>query len=258
MLYALLSPAKKLDFGPAPHKLKATSPALLTETVVLAKRAKEYSAADLKRLMDLSPKLAELNYQRFQAFDPKNNQGTKPAIYAFNGDVYMGFESKSLTPDDIVFAQSHIGILSGLYGLLRPLDAIQPYRLEMGTSVNTARGEDLYDFWREKLTTHLNGVLAKMKDPVVVNLASDEYWSAVDTKELKAPVVQCVFKEVKSGQAKVISFLAKKARGLMARYIAQERVETPESLKKFTAGGYAFDAKTSTDKVFVFTRKAKS
>lgn len=257
MLYALLSPAKKLDFAPLPTDAKATAPALMGQAGTLAKRAKKYTANDLKRLMDLSPKLADLNYRRFQAFDLKNGGETKPAIYAFNGDVYVGLDAKTLSAADIKYAQEHIGILSGLYGLLRPLDAIQPYRLEMGTAVNTDAGEDLYDYWQETLTAHLNGIAAKLKKPVIVNLASEEYWSAVDAKNLKAPVVQCVFKEAKDGQARIVSFFAKKARGLMARYIVQERIETPEGLKAFNTAGYAFAPKASSDAVYVFTRKAK-
>jgi hypothetical protein len=257
MLYALISPAKKLDFAPAPDGVKATQPALLDKVQPLVKRVKKYTANDLKRLMDLSQKLADLNYQRFQAFDVKNASDAKAAIYAFAGDVYMGFEAKSLSLADIKYAQDHVGILSGLYGLLRPLDAIQPYRLEMGTAVDTDAGEDLYDYWRKDVTAHLNAVTAKMKNATIVNLASEEYWSVVDKKALKAPVVQCTFKEVKDGQAKIISFLAKKARGMMARYITQDRIETVDGLKKFKAGGYAFDAKASTDAIFVFCRKAK-
>ncbi|MBL8631024.1 MAG: peroxide stress protein YaaA [Rhodospirillaceae bacterium] len=257
MLYALISPAKKLDFAPAPEGVKATAPALLPKAQALIKRVKKYTAGDLKRLMDLSPKLAELNYQRFQAFTPQNDEGTKAAIYAFAGDVYMGFDAKTLSAADIKYAQDHIGILSGLYGLLRPLDAIQPYRLEMGTSVDTDAGEDLYDYWRESVTAHLNAITAKLKNATVVNLASDEYWSAVNKKGLKAPIVQCAFKEVKAGQAKVISFMAKKARGMMARYIAEQRVESVDGLKAFTSGGYAYDAKASTGDILVFTRKAK-
>ncbi len=257
MLFALLSPAKKLDFAPAPVGIKATTPELLTAANTMAARAKKYSAADLKRLMDISDKLATLNYERFQAFDLEHARDAKPAIYAFNGDVYLGFESKTLSAEDIKYAQRHIGILSGLYGLLRPLDAMQPYRLEMGTAVDTDKGEDLYDYWRGPLTQHLNTMLAKAKAPTIVNLASDEYWSAVDTKALKVPVVQCAFKEIKNGKASIVSFFAKKARGMMARYIVQQRVDAPEGLKAFTAGGYAFDAKASNAKVFVFARKAK-
>ena len=256
MLYALLSPAKKLDFGPAPLPVTATTPALLAATAPLVTRVKTYTATDLKRLMDLSDKLATLNFARFQAFDIKNARDTKPAIYAFNGDVYLGLQAKTLSADDVKFAQLHIGIISGLYGLLRPLDSMQPYRLEMGTSVDTERGENLYDYWRAPLTKHLNALLAKAKNPTVVNLASEEYWSAIDAKALQAPVVQCVFKEIKNGKASIVSFLAKKARGQMARFIVDNRVETPEGLKSFATGGYAFNARASTESTYVFARKA--
>jgi cytoplasmic iron level regulating protein YaaA (DUF328/UPF0246 family) len=254
MLYALLSPAKKLDFGPSHLAVKATAPALMADAAPLAHRAKKYSAAELKRLMEISDKLAKLNHERFQAFDLINARETKPALFAFNGDVYLGLDAKSLSTADVTYAQEHIGILSGLYGLLRPLDAIQAYRLEMGTSVDTDRGEDLYDYWREAVTARLNTIA---KGATVVNLASEEYWGVVDTKKLKSPVVQCVFKEIKNGKAAVISFLAKKARGMMARYIVQHRVETPAGLKKFDSAGYAFDAKASDEKMYVFSRKMK-
>ena len=259
MLLALLSPAKRLDFESednlvATGALKATTPALTADTTELAARAKRYSARDLGRLMDISPALAALNFARFQAFD---TAATRAAIYAFAGDVYQGFDAASLTKDDIVFAQKHVGILSGLYGLLRPLDAIAPYRLEMGTRVNTARGKDLYDFWRPTVTAHINGLTAKMKAPAVVNLASVEYWSVVDEKALAAPVVHAVFKEIKGAKAQVVSFLAKKARGLMARYIVENRVDAAEGLKHFDTDGYGFDAKTSTADTWVFSRKSK-
>jgi uncharacterized protein len=257
MLYALLSPAKKLDFAPAPAGLKATAPELLTTAKPLIKRVKSYAASDIKRLMDLSDKLATLNFERFQAFDLANATGAKPAIYAFNGDVYLGFDAKSLPAADITYAQKHIGILSGLYGLLRPLDAIQPYRLEMGTAVDTDAGEDLYDYWRAAITKHLNTIIGDTKGATIINLASEEYWSAVDAKALKAPVIQCVFKEIKNGKATIVSFLAKKARGMMARYIVENRVETPKGLQGFASGGYRYDPKASDDKHYVFARKAK-
>jgi uncharacterized protein len=257
MLLALLSPAKKLDFGPAPSFAKPTQPALMKDTAVLAARAKAFTRQDLQRLMDLSPKLADLNYQRFQSFDADGDGDTKPAIYAFNGDVYLGFQAKTLDKSDIAFAQKHVAILSGLYGLLRPLDAIQPYRLEMGSRVDTARGKDLYAFWREDLTAHLNTVTAKMKSPTIINLASGEYWGAVDEKNLHAPVVHAAFKEIKNGKATIVSFLAKKARGLMARYIVQNRLTKPDDIKAFDIDGYAFDPKTSDKSVWVFSRKAK-
>ncbi len=256
MLFALLSPAKKLDFAPAPDFAAATQPALMDHAARMAARAKLLSRGQLARLMDISPKLAELNFERFQNFDPANVLGAKPAVYAFAGDVYVGLNAKTLSKDDIEFAQAHIGILSGLYGLLRPLDAIQPYRLEMGSAVKNERGKDLYAFWRASLTARLNDVTAQMKQPTIVNLASEEYWSAVDRKALTAPVIQATFKEIKNGKAGIVSFLAKKARGLMARHIIQHRIDQPEALKTFDAAGYRFDAKASKDDVWVFSRKA--
>lgn len=257
MLLALLSPAKRLDFAPPPDFAKPTQPGLLKDTAILAARGKTLTRADLRRLMDISPKLAELNFERFQSFDAKNKAGTKPAIFAFAGDVYMGFDAKTLSAADIAFAQDHVAILSGLYGVLRPLDAIQPYRLEMGTRLKNERGADLYAFWNESVAAYLNRLTAPMKDPTFVNLASDEYWSAVDESALAAPIVQPVFKEIKNGKAQIVSFMAKKARGLMARYIVQHRLAKPEDLKRFDTAGYAFDAKASQGAQWVFSRKAK-
>ncbi len=257
MLFALLSPAKKLDFNPAPDFVTATTPALLQDTALMASRAKELSRAQLARLMDISPKLADLNYQRFQSFDPANARDTKAAIYAFAGDVYLGFDAKSLSKDDIAFAQKHVGIISGLYGLLRSLDAIQPYRLEMGSSLKNVRGKDLYAFWRENLTAHINALTAAAKDITLINLASAEYWSAVNAKALTAPVITAAFKEVKGGKASIVSFLAKKARGMMARYIVQHRLTAPDQIKAFDVDGYTFDPRTSTADTWVFSRPAK-
>lgn len=257
MLLALLSPAKRLDFTPPPAFAKSTQPGLLKDVAVLAARTKTLSRADLRRLMDISAKLAELNFDRFQSFDPKNKSGTKPAIFAFAGDVYMGFNATTLSASDVAFAQRHIGILSGLYGVLRPLDAIQPYRLEMGTRVKTERGADLYAFWRASAAAYLNELTAEMKDPTIVNLASEEYWAVIDESALRAPVIQPMFKEVKSGKAQIVSFFAKKARGLMARYIVEHRLTKPEDLKRFDTAGYTFDAMASHETQWVFTRKAK-
>lgn len=256
MLLALLSPAKRLDFESddnlvAEGSIKATKPALGADATLLAARAKRFSARDLQRLMDISPALATLNHARFQAFARAR---TRAAIYAFAGDVYQGFDAATLSKDDIIFAQKHVGILSGLYGVLRPLDAIAPYRLEMGARVDTERGNDLYDFWRAAVTTRLNAATAKMKDPVIVNLASVEYWSVVDEKALTAPVVSPVFKEIKVGKAQIVSFMAKKARGLMARYIVENRVATADGLKHFDVAGYRFDPKASTADAWIFTR----
>jgi uncharacterized protein len=257
MLLALLSPAKRLDFSPPPAFAKATQPGLLRDTALLAARGKTLSRADLRRLMDISAKLADLNYERFQSFDPKNKAEAKPAIFAFAGDVYMGFDARTLSAADIAFAQSHVAILSGLYGVLRPLDAIQPYRLEMGTRLKTERGADLHAFWRGSVAAYINELTAALREPTIVNLASEEYWGAIDEPVLTAPVVQPVFKEIKGGKAQIVSFLAKKARGMMARYIVQHRLTAPEQLKRFDTAGYAFDAKASTGPQLVFSRKAK-
>lgn len=256
MLLALLSPAKKLAFGSTPKFVHTTTPALLDDTAILAALAKSFTRDDLRRLMDLSPALADLNYQRFQSFDPVHAGEAHPAIYAFAGDVYVGFDAQSLEKDDLTFAQKHIAIISGLYGYLRPLDAIQPYRLEMGSKVRTARGKDLYAFWREPLTNHVNAIAEKLKNPTIINLASTEYWSALDTKALRTPALQVVFREIKGGKASVVSFLAKKARGLMARYIVQHRLKEPKDLKNFNAAGYCFDRKASSESVWVFSREA--
>ncbi|MGE4064030.1 MAG: peroxide stress protein YaaA [Rhodospirillaceae bacterium] len=257
MLLALLSPAKRLDFSPPPSFANASQPALLKDTALLAAHSKLLSRADLRRLMEISAKLADLNYERFQSFDPKNRTNVKPAIFAFAGDVYMGFDAKTLNADDVAFTQRHIAILSGLYGVLRPLDAIQPYRLEMGTRLRTERGSDLYAFWRASVARYINQLTAALTAPTIVNLASDEYWSAVDVDALEAPVVQPVFKEIKAGKARIVSFLAKKARGMMARFIVQQRLTTPEDLKRFATDGYAFDPKASQGAQLVFTRKSR-
>jgi len=257
MLFALLSPAKKLDFAPlSAPSVRATMPALLKGTAELAARAKRFTRDDLRRLMDISPALADLNYQRFQNFDPANDRETKPAIYAFNGDVYAGLDAKSLSRGDIAFAQKHLAIISGLYGLLRPLDAIQPYRLEMGSKVDTARGPNLYAFWRGELTAHVNAVTDKLKNPTIVNLASAEYWGALDEHALGPRVIQPVFKEIKGGKSSVVSFLAKKARGMMARYLVQHRLTKAEDLKRFDTEGYSFDPKASDAGIWTFSRKA--
>ena len=257
MLLALLSPAKRLDFSPPPAFAKPPQPGLLQDTAKLAARGKKLSRTELRRLMDISPKLADLNYERFQSFDVKNKAETKPAIFAFAGDVYVGLDAKTLGAADIAFAQQHVAVLSGLYGLLRPLDSIQPYRLEMGTRLKNERGADLYDFWRKSIAAYINDLTSTMTDPTIVNLASDEYWSAVDENALRAPVIQAVFKEIKGAKAQTVSFLAKKARGMMARYIVQRRLTSADELKQFDTAGYAYDAKSSTTSLMVFSRKAK-
>lgn len=252
MLFAVLSPAKRLDFSPAPAFARPSTPALLDKTAVVVARAKKLTRGQIAKLMDISAKLAELNFERFQKFDPAGGTG-KPAIYAFAGDVYMGFDAKTLSEKDIAFAQEHIGIISGLYGLLRPLDAIQPYRLEMGSALKNERGKDLHAFWRKSLTDHIN-TRTSQKGTTIVNLASQEYWGAVDEKALKAPVLSIHFKEIKNGKASIVAFFAKKARGMMARHIAEKRLTKPEQLKTFDTGGYRFDASVSDAAQWVFSR----
>jgi len=254
-MLAVLSPAKKLDFERAVAPLPPTEPVLAGDTVQLAKRVRKLKRQDIARLMGLSEALSELNYQRFQSFlDAPEGDAARPAALAFAGDTYVGLDAPSLSADDLTYAQQHLRILSGLYGLLRPLDRIQPYRLEMGTRLDTRRGADLYAFWGDRIAQALNDVFAGQEVPVLVNLASNEYFKAVDRKALKAPVLTCVFQEIRDGQAKVISFLAKRARGSMARYMITNRIDRPEGLKDFTTDGYRFQPDQSDQATFVFSR----
>lgn len=240
-MICLLSPAKTLDFSPVDGALACTRPDFLGDTSRLVKRARELDHGDLRELMGISDKLAELNHQRFREFKLRpGEQDGKPAALAFQGDVYQGLDAASLAPEDLAYAQEHVRILSGLYGVLRPLDRIQPYRLEMGSRLENERGKDLYAFWGDKLARAIDKELKGRAVPVVVNLASGEYFKAVDRKKLKARVVTPVFKEIKDGQAKVISFVAKRSRGMMARWLVQERIEDPEQIKDFDLGGYRF------------------
>ncbi len=255
MLYALISPAKRLDFKPQPG-IKTTQPALLKDTAILAERTRALSKTQIQKLMEISPALAQLNYDRYQTFDPANKIETKAAIYTFAGDVYMGLVAKTMSKEDVAYAQDHLGILSGLYGLLRPLDAIQAYRLEMGSELKNVRGKNLHAFWRERLTEHLNAMVGKLKNPTIVNLASAEYFGAVDASALKAPVIAANFVEIKNGKVSAPTFFLKKARGMMARAIVENRWEKPEQMKAFDTAGYEYDEKRSTDQMMVFSRSA--
>jgi cytoplasmic iron level regulating protein YaaA (DUF328/UPF0246 family) len=208
--------------------------------------------------MDLSDNLAALNVARYEAWRPKFTvKNSKQAVLAFNGDVYDGLDAKSLKPKDLEWAQDHVCILSGLYGVLRPLDWMQPYRLEMGTALTNLRGKNLYQFWGSSIAQHLNAQLAKDKSPVVINLASQEYFKAVDQKVLKARVIECVFEDYKGGKYKVISFFAKRARGLLARYAIQKHIQNPEKLKDFDLDGYAYEDSVSDVNRWVFRRREK-
>jgi cytoplasmic iron level regulating protein YaaA (DUF328/UPF0246 family) len=248
----VLSPAKNLSFDGAPAA-PLTTPELKDDIAELDRVTRKLRKADLKRLMTLSDSLAELNYARFQAFDPTCDDGVQ-AVFAFNGDVYQGLQARTLDRPSLAWGQAHLRILSGLYGVLRPLDAIQPYRLEMGVRLKTRRGQNLYQFWQTRVTDHLNSALAGQENPVLVNLASQEYFGAIDSAGLEAPVVTCHFREDKGNESRVISFYAKKARGLMVRFAIDQRVDRPADLKAFDIGGYRFDAALSTDQDWVFRR----
>jgi cytoplasmic iron level regulating protein YaaA (DUF328/UPF0246 family) len=253
MLY-LLSPAKSLDYESEAPSLRATMPRFLDQSSELAAILKKMKPADLEALMGISGKLAELNAARFEHWraDYGKPEG-RQAILAFTGDVYQGLAVDEWDKEDFSEAQKSIRILSGLYGILRPLDLMLPYRLEMGTKLANERGPNLYRFWGSLLTDSLNKEL-KGKDDAVVNLASNEYFSAVQAKDLKSPVITPVFKDWKNGQYKVVSFYAKKARGMMAAWAVRKGIKTPAGLKRFKGGGYAYDKSLSDDANLVFTR----
>ena len=249
----VLSPAKALDFTAPAKAAPLTLPQLTSDTAELAKAARRLTAADLRRLMSLSDNLAKLNRERFQAFDPASEDGLQ-AAFAFNGDVYAGLRARELDRKALSWAQKHVRILSGLYGLLRPLDAIQPYRLEMGTRLKTKRGQSLYDFWGDRIAQALNEDAQGHKDKTLVNCASGEYFGAVDLRALKLPVLTCRFLEEKDGEARIISFFAKKARGLLARYAIDNRIGHARDLKAFDAAGYSFAPSLSSEAEYTFIR----
>jgi len=252
----LLSPAKSLDYDTPAGDVPHTQPLFTKHSTELIAILRQKSPQDIAGLMDLSDALSGLNVARYQAWSPKfSARNSKQAVLAFNGDVYEGLDAKTLKAEDLAWAQEHVCILSGLYGVLRPLDWMQPYRLEMGTALENPKGKNLYKFWGSQIADYLNERLSGDKHPVVVNLASQEYFKAVDTKALKARVIECVFEDWKGGKYKIISFLAKRARGLMARYAATKHVTTPKQLEKFNLEGYAYEAAASEPDRLVFRRK---
>jgi len=254
-MLTLLSPAKKLNMAPAETGVPITKPRLRDDTRELATVAKTQTAEDLKRLMHISDNLASMNFERFQVFNLNNRSNSaKPAGLAFDGDVYWGLEADSLSEDTLSYAQDHLRILSGLYGVLRPMDAIQPYRLEMGTKMANGRGKSLYEFWGARIAKRLKLDLAGHADTTVVNLASNEYFKAVDTKALGKTVIGAKFLNVKDGESRSLMYYAKHARGAMARWIMENRVDRADGLKDFNAGGYTLDATASTDSELVFSR----
>jgi cytoplasmic iron level regulating protein YaaA (DUF328/UPF0246 family) len=250
-----LSPAKTLDFDSMPPVQETTEPDFIKESKVLIKEAKNLQPDEISSLMGISEKLGVLNWERFQTWKYPFPEGkAKQAVFAFKGDVYTGLEAEKLSAEGLAYAQQHIRILSGLYGILRPLDRILPYRLEMGTGFKNERGKNLYEFWGDRLTDKLNNELKDDDAPVLVNLASNEYFKAVKTKKLKARIITPVFKDLKNGQYKIISFYAKKARGLMAAYISENQIDEPEMIKAFDTAGYVFNPDLSQEDTWVFTR----
>jgi hypothetical protein len=251
----LLSPAKSLDYASALPPVKASEPQFVPQSTELISTLKKKTNKQIAELMDLSDALAQLNVDRYKAWSPKFTEANaRPAVLAFNGDVYEGLDAKSLKPKDLQWAQDHVAILSGLYGVLRPLDLMQPYRLEMGTALKHGKANNLYQFWGAQIAEHLNQQLSHSKDPVIVNLASQEYFKAVDRKALQARVIECVFQDFKNGHYKIISFFAKRARGLMARYAIQHQVKTPQALQSFDSEGYRFTPDASNEDTLVFRR----
>ena len=252
-MLVVVSPAKSLDMDPV--DIAATAPDFQDDAVRLSKTARNLSLKDLKGLMSISDDLARLNRDRFQAFAAEPSADvTKPAALAFNGDTYQGLEAKTLTEDDLVWAQDHLRILSGLYGLLRPLDAIQPYRLEMGSRLKTRRGISLYDYWGGTIAKALNVQAAAVQTGTLVNCASQEYFGAADNKALNLRVITPVFMEVKDDKPRIVSFFAKRARGAMARYMVENRATEPDDIKSFASGGYAYDPDLSAGDKWVFLR----
>ena len=254
-MLTVLSPAKTLDYETAPITQSATLPRFMDQSALLVEDARGLNPDDIRALMGVSKQIAHLNHERFMNWQSEStSDNAKQAVLAFKGDVYTGLQAETLSEDDLDFAQTRLRILSGLYGLLRPLDLMQPYRLEMGLKFTNQRGKNLYEFWGEQLTDTLNADLVSAKTEVLINLASNEYFKAVKPKLLNADIITPQFKDLKNGQYKMISFFAKKARGLMARYIIDNRITEPEALKSFSEAGYYYSDEQSQGDQWVFLR----
>ena len=255
-MLVVISPAKTLNFESPARTTASSMPTFLKDSEQLIRQLRKFSPSEIAELMNLSDKLAVLNSTRYESWKlPFTAKNAKQAMLAFRGDVYLGLDADSFTKKDDEFAQLHLRILSGLYGVLKPLDLIQPYRLEMGTSLNTRHGNNLYRFWDDKITNYLNAELATHQDGTLINLASNEYFKVLRPNKLDADIVTPIFKDKKNGQYKVISFFAKKARGMMARFIIKKKIQTPEGIKLFDVGGYSFNPEFSSEKDWVFTRE---
>lgn len=252
----VISPAKTLDYDSAPKTTISTMPDYLEQSQRLINRLRKLSSLDISELMSVSTKIADLNFERYaswkKAFTPKN---AKQAVLAFKGDVYTGLDAESFSSADFKFAQKHLRILSGLYGLLRPLDLMQPYRLEMGTKLDTDSGKNLYEFWGDQITQGLNKQLKAIKSDYLINLASNEYFKSVKPKLINAEIITPVFKDYKGGDYKMVGIYAKKARGLLSRYIIQNKIDDPEALKLFAEEGYKFNKSLTKGNEWVFTRR---
>lgn len=256
-MLSVISPAKTLDYETPSTSRKTTQPEFLERSQVLIDEARRLAPDDIRSLMGVSENIAGLNHQRFMDWHtPFDRDNAKQAIFAFKGDVYTGLEADSMTAAQLNFAQKHLRILSGLYGLLRPLDLMQAYRLEMGLKFTNSGGKNLYEFWGDALTESLNRQLKKSSTPLLLNLASNEYFKAVKSSALEADIITPVFKDLKAGKYKVISFFAKRARGQMARYIIDKQINDVPALKKYRVGGYCFNSAQSTARELVFTRDA--
>lgn len=252
----VISPAKTLEFEGAPISNTLTEPDFREESFKLIRKLRRMSRKKIGELMDISPKLALLNHERYLSWDsPESLAQALPAIQVFKGDVYLGLQVEQFSEEDLAFAQDHLRILSGLYGLLRPLDRIEPYRLEMGTTLPTRRGKDLYGFWRDSLSKTINGLLKEQEDTVLINLASKEYFKALENETLKARVITPAFKDRKGDTYKVLSFFAKKARGMMTAWIIQNRLTDPEQIKDFSGAGYRYNETLSEGDAWTFTRE---
>ncbi|SCN47606.1 UPF0246 protein YaaA [methanotrophic endosymbiont of Bathymodiolus azoricus (Menez Gwen)] len=250
----LISPAKSLDMQASVPKITPTKPRFLDDSQQLINQLQELNPEQIQQLMGISEKLSELNYQRFQAWVQSDATAQCPALFAFQGDVYQGLGANLLTMDELEFAQRHLRILSGLYGLLRPLDLMQAYRLEMGTKFVNKRGANLYTFWGDKISALIKADMPPDEAPELVNLASNEYFKAVKPKLIENKVINPVFKDFKNGQYKIISFYAKKARGLMVAYALRNKITQAEQLKEFDSAGYHFAEELSDDKQWLFIR----
>ena len=252
----VISPAKTLDYETTAKTKVFTTPDYLDQSQRLINRLRTFSSLDISDLMKVSAKIADLNFDRYESWKkPFTVNNAKQAILAFKGDVYTGLDASTFKADEFKFAQQHLRVLSGLYGLLRPLDLMQPYRLEMGTKLKTDVGKNLYEFWGSDITEGLNKQLKKIKSKYLINLASNEYFKSVKPTELNAQIITPAFKEFKNGEYKMIGIYAKKARGLLSRYIIQNKLNDPEDIKLFNEDGYRFNKKLSNENNWVFTRK---